>query len=103
MHDGGDGPKSAATAYTRECPGYHVFDLFASDYDCVSRAHYGNVHSYIRYRVSDRGAEARAPGEGPCCAAALPAASDRHPRNPNAGSPAPPDQLNAPYGIGHNF
>ncbi len=55
MGRGGDGPKSAAIVYTRECPGYHVFDLFATDYDCESRAHYGSVPNYIRYRVSERG------------------------------------------------
>lgn len=52
---GGDGPKSSAVVYTRECPGYHVFDLFASDYDCEFKAHYGEVPNYIHYRVSEEG------------------------------------------------
>jgi hypothetical protein len=52
---GGDGAKSAAVVYTNECPGYHVFELFATDFDCDARAHAGKVPNYIYYRTSQDG------------------------------------------------
>lgn len=52
---GGDGPKSSAVVYTKECPGFHVFELFASDFDCDARAHSGTVPNYIYYRASQDG------------------------------------------------
>lgn len=51
----GDGPTSAAVVYTEECPGYHVFDVFGSDYECEASVHYGEVRNYVRYRVSELG------------------------------------------------
>ncbi len=52
---GGDGTKSTAVVYTRECPGYHVFELFATDFDCDARAHAGAVPNYVYYRTSQDG------------------------------------------------
>jgi hypothetical protein len=52
---GGDGAKSTAVVYTNECPGYHVFELFATDFDCDARAHFGTVPNYIYYRTSEDG------------------------------------------------
>jgi hypothetical protein len=52
---GGDGTKSTAVVYTRECPGYHVFELFATDFDCDARAHVGKVPNYVYYRTSQDG------------------------------------------------
>ncbi len=46
------GHKSTALVYTDGCPGYHVYDLFATEHDCKSRAHYGMPPNYIRYRTS---------------------------------------------------
>lgn len=52
---GGDGTKSTALAYTEDCPGYHVFELFATDFDCDARAHAGAVPNYVFYRTSEDG------------------------------------------------
>ncbi len=52
---GGDGTKSTAVVYTNECPGYHVFELFATDFDCDTLAHSGTVPNYIYYRTSQDG------------------------------------------------
>ena len=52
---GGDGPTSSALVYTEECPGYNVFALFASDFDCNARAHVLTVPNYIFYRTSELG------------------------------------------------
>jgi hypothetical protein len=52
---GGDGTKSAAVVYTKECPGYHVFELFATDFDCDALAQAGAVRNYIFYRTSEDG------------------------------------------------
>jgi hypothetical protein len=52
---GGDGTKSTAIVYTKECPGYHVFELFATDFDCDARAHLGAVPNYVYYRTSEDG------------------------------------------------
>jgi len=49
------GLKSQALVYTDDCPGYHVYDVFATDHDCLSRVHYGTVPNYVRYRVSEAG------------------------------------------------
>jgi hypothetical protein len=46
---------STALVYTDACPGYHVYDVYATDYDCESRAHYGTPPNYVRYRVSADG------------------------------------------------
>ena len=51
----GDDRKSSALVYTDACPGYHVYDVFATEHDCESRAHYGTPPNYIRYRVSADG------------------------------------------------
>ncbi len=51
----GNGLQSSALVYTKECPGYHLFDVRATDYDCEHRAHYGTPPNYIRYRVSGDG------------------------------------------------
>ncbi len=51
--EGGDGPTSSALVYTEDRPGYHVFDLFASDFDCDARAHLLVVPNYIFYRTSE--------------------------------------------------
>lgn len=51
----GDGLASAAVVYVQECPGFHVFDLFAADYDCESKFHHGTVPNYIRYRSANQG------------------------------------------------
>ena len=53
--EGGGGPTSAAVVYTEECPGYHVFDVFGSDYECEASVHYGKPRNYIRHRVSELG------------------------------------------------
>ena len=52
---GGDGTTSTALVYTEECPGYHVFDLFATDFDCDARAHVLEAPSYVFYRTSELG------------------------------------------------
>jgi hypothetical protein len=52
---GGDGTTSTALVYTEECPGYHVFDLFATDYDCDARAHLLAAPNYVFYRTSELG------------------------------------------------
>ena len=52
---GGDGTKSTAIVYTKECPGYHVFELFATDFDCDAKAHIGAVPNYVYYRTSEDG------------------------------------------------
>ncbi len=49
------GHKSTALVYTDGCPGYHVYDLFATKHDCESRAHYGTPPNYIWYRTSSGG------------------------------------------------
>ena len=52
---GGDGTKSIAVVYTKECPGYHIFELFATDFVCNARAHVGTAPNYIYYRTSEDG------------------------------------------------
>jgi len=52
---GGDGTKSTAIVYTKECPRYHVFELFATDFDCDSLAQAGAVRNYVFYRTSEDG------------------------------------------------
>ena len=47
--------KSTALVYTDDCPGYHVYDIFATDFDCESRAYFGTPPNLIRYRVSADG------------------------------------------------
>ena len=47
--------KSTALVYTDACPGYHVYDVYATEHDCESRAHYGTPPNYVRYRVSADG------------------------------------------------
>jgi len=51
----GDSPKSLALAYMKECPGYHVFELFATDFDCDGRAYLGAIPDFIWYRTSEQG------------------------------------------------
>ena len=49
------GLKSSALVYTDGCPGYHVYDIYATEHDCEFRAHYGTPPNYIRYRTSAGG------------------------------------------------
>ena len=51
----GGGSKSTALVYVEGCSGYHVYDVFATEYDCESRAHYGDTPNYVRYRTSGGG------------------------------------------------
>jgi hypothetical protein len=53
--EGLSGLKSQALVYTDDCPGYHVYDIYATDHDCVGRVHYGQIPNYIRYRTSEAG------------------------------------------------
>ena len=41
-----------AVVYVAECDGYHVFDVYGTDYDCRYRAHYGKPPVFVRYRTS---------------------------------------------------
>jgi hypothetical protein len=41
-----------AVVYVAECDGYHVFDVYGTDYDCQHRAHYGTPPTFVRYRTS---------------------------------------------------
>jgi hypothetical protein len=56
--DSRSGYRSQAVVYTDGCPGYYVYDIFGKEYDCFSRAHYGEVRNYIRYRSSGGGCQA---------------------------------------------
>ncbi len=47
--------KSTALVYTDDCPGYHVYDIFATEFDCEARAYYGTPPNRIRYRDSAGG------------------------------------------------
>lgn len=49
--DGPPGMKSQALVYTDGCPGYHVYDVHATDHDCTNRAHLWTPPNYIRYRL----------------------------------------------------
>ena len=51
----GSDRKSTALVYTDACTGYHGYDIFATEYDCESRAQYGKTPNLIRYRVSGGG------------------------------------------------
>lgn len=51
----GNGLKSTALVYTDACPGYHGYDVFATEYDCEHQAQYGKAPNHIRYRVSGGG------------------------------------------------
>lgn len=51
----GNDKKSTALVYTDACPGYHGYDVFATEYDCEFRAQYGKAPNHIRYRVSGGG------------------------------------------------
>jgi hypothetical protein len=53
--DGLSGLKSQALVYTDGCPGYHVYDIYATDHDCLHRAHYGEIPNYVVYRTSEAG------------------------------------------------
>jgi hypothetical protein len=53
--DGLSGLKSQALVYTDSCSGYHVYDIYATDHDCLHRVHYGQIPNYIRYRTSEAG------------------------------------------------
>ncbi len=46
---------STALVYTDVCPGYHAYDIYATEYDCKSRPHYRTPPNYVRYRVSGGG------------------------------------------------
>jgi len=47
--------KSTGLVYSDGCPGYHVYDIFATEFDCESRAYYGTPPNLIRYRISADG------------------------------------------------
>ncbi len=49
------GLKSQALVYTDGCDGYHVYDVYATDHDCLGRAHYGPIPNYVRFRISEGG------------------------------------------------
>ena len=51
----GSDRKSTALVYTDACPGYHAYDIFATEFDCNSRAQIGKAPNHIRYRVSGGG------------------------------------------------
>ena len=51
----GSDKKSTALVYTDACPGYHAYDVFATEFDCEFRAQYGEAPNHIRYRVSGGG------------------------------------------------
>ena len=51
----GGGSSSTALVYVDGCPGYHVYDVYATDYDCEARAHIGTPPRYVRYRTSSGG------------------------------------------------
>lgn len=53
--DGLSGLKSQALVYTNDCPGYHVYDVYATDHDCLHRVHYGQIPNYVRFRTSEAG------------------------------------------------
>ena len=57
MDKGGLGSekKSTALVYSDACPGYHGYDIFATEYDCESRAQFGKAPNHVRYRVSGGG------------------------------------------------
>ena len=50
-------PPSTGQALVRVdgCPGYHVFTVTGTDYDCLYRAHYGLAPRYVQYRNSGDG------------------------------------------------
>lgn len=51
----GNDKKSSALAYTDGCPGYHVYDVFATFYVCEVQARFGESPNHVRYRVSAAG------------------------------------------------
>ena len=53
--DGLSGLKSQALVYSDGCEGYHVYDVYATDHDCLDRAHYGQIPNYVRFRISEAG------------------------------------------------
>lgn len=52
---GGSDHKSTALVYTDACPGYHAYDVYATEYECEFQAQYGEAPNRIRYRVSGGG------------------------------------------------
>jgi hypothetical protein len=53
--DSESGMMSRALVYVDGCAGYHVYDIYATDNDCLHRVHYGQIPNYIRYRTSEGG------------------------------------------------
>ena len=51
----GSDQKSTALVYTDACPGYHAYDIYATEYECEFQAQYGEAPNRIRYRVSGGG------------------------------------------------
>ena len=51
----GNDLKSTALVYTNACPGYHGYDVYATEYDCEFRGQFGKAPNHIRYRVSGGG------------------------------------------------
>jgi len=47
--------KSTALVYTADCPGYHVYDIYATEFDCTARAYYGTPPNLALLRVSADG------------------------------------------------
>jgi hypothetical protein len=48
-------PTTQAIVYTKECPGYHFFDVHASYETCTQLAHYGTPPRYSYLRSSNDG------------------------------------------------
>jgi len=51
----GSEQKSTALVYTDACPGYHGYDIYATEYECEFQAQIGKAPNHIRYRVSGGG------------------------------------------------
>ncbi len=51
----GSEQKSTALVYTDACPGYHGYDVYATEYECEFQAQIGKPPNHVRYRVSGGG------------------------------------------------
>jgi hypothetical protein len=54
-HFGGEQETTQAIVYTKECPGYHFFDVYANYATCTQTAHYGKARQYADFRSSNDG------------------------------------------------
>ena len=48
-------PVTQAIVYTKECPGYHFYDVYASYETCTQLPHYGTPPRYTHLRSSNDG------------------------------------------------